>query len=119
MQILDIQPVDIANKTGISERTVKNGIWDNKPISGKLLRALYTHYQVSMDWLASGNGPMFCNSADHIAEDSAVYGDNPRTARIVDLINEWMSFANPDEQAWLETELKFKMHVYKEYFSKK
>jgi len=118
METLNIQPIDIANKSGLSERTIKNGIYDNKPISGKLLRAINTHYQVSMDWLASGNGQMFCKSANKISENTPDYDSNPRTTRIIELVSEFMSFADADQQAWLETQIKFDMHTYKEYLAK-
>ena len=118
METLNIQPIDIANKSGLSERTIKNGIYDNKPLSGKLLRAINTHYQVSMDWLASGKGAMFCNTGAYVAEETAQYTSNPRTQRIIDLINEFMSVADADQQAWLETQIKFNLHTYKEYLAK-
>lgn len=118
MEVLNIQPIDLANKSGLSERTVKNAIWENKPISGRVLRAINTHFQVSMDWIASGKGAMFCKNNTNIKEDAANYGNNPRTERIVDFVNEFMSFAGDDEQAWLETQMKINIQLYKDYLVK-
>ena len=115
MDVFNLQPVDIANKTGVSERTILNSIYENVPVGGKLLRGLHLELGVSMDWLVSGTGHM-TSANSQIAETEPEYSSsNPRTARVIAFIQDWMTYANEDEQAWLETELKFNLKQYKNY----
>jgi len=115
MQHLNLQPVDISNKTGVSERTINNSIYENSPVGGKLLRGLHLNLGVSVDWLLSGDGQMMVQS-NEIAEPAVKYsGANPRTMRIITFIQDWMTYADEDEQAWLETELKFNLKQYRKF----
>ena len=50
---------EIAEETGIAERTITNYEWNNQPIGGQLLRQLQSRYGVSLDWLLTGRGVMF------------------------------------------------------------
>ncbi len=52
-------PTTLAEKTGVSERTINNYIWGDMPIGGQLLRVLIANYAVSVDWLLTGRGAMF------------------------------------------------------------
>lgn len=115
MTALNLQPIDIANKTGVSERTIINSIYEDSPLGGKLLRSIHLELGVSLDWLLSGIGNMM-TSANEIAEPMAEYSaGNPRAMRIVNFIQDWMTYADEDEQAWLETELKFNLAQYRKY----
>lgn len=109
MRLKNLQPIDISTETGVSERTIKNAIYDDVQLGGKLLRALHLNYSVSIDWLLTGNGQMFISLQPEVAEGSAIYSsDSNRTLRIIGLVRDWMSYATEDEQAWLETDLKIK-----------
>jgi len=119
MDTLDLQPIDIAKKTSVSERTILNSIYENAPLGGKLLRGLHLEIGVSIDWVLSGTGNMMLMN-NEIAENQAVYSyENPRTSRIVSFIQDWMTYANEDEQAWLETELKFNINQYRKFLENK
>jgi plasmid maintenance system antidote protein VapI len=118
MDTLDLKAADIASKTKISERTITNFIWNNTPIGAQLLRELHAKYGVSIDWLLSGSGTMLLNQT---SEPHGVYNVTPcndlRVQRMCALIQELMSSASPDEQAWLETHFKFSMLQYKQIIS--
>lgn len=112
MDTLCLQPIDIKLKSGVSTRTIQNTIYDNLPIGGKLLRALNTHYQVSIDWLLTGKGKMFMDEG--IKEPRENYEPNlDRKDRISTTIDKWMDQATTDELAWLEIELKNKISALK------
>ena len=120
MAVLNIQPIDIADKTGLSQRTIENCLYGNNPIGGKLLRQLHSKYGLSIDWLIAGTGQMMAQTENEIAEEKQIYSsDNPRTERIINQIKDWMSYADPDQQAWLETELKFKILHFVPHLDKK
>lgn len=59
LSVLNEKPADMAEKTGISDRTITNFLWNDTPIGGHLLRQLHQVYGVSIDWLLSGHGEMF------------------------------------------------------------
>lgn len=119
MTELNVQPVDIYNVSGVSQRTIKNIIWNNTEIGGKLLRVLHLNYGVSIDWLLTGSGHMLKNN-NQVAEPDIHYSTkNPRTQRIINFVEDWMTYANEDEQAWLETQLKFNLSQYRQYIKDK
>ncbi len=65
-QVLDeigLEISDIASETGVSERTIKNLLWNDLPIGGQFLRQLNRCYGVSLDWLLSGEGSTFTDTA--------------------------------------------------------
>jgi len=64
LQALDCSITEVAEQTGVSERTIKNTIWSNLPIGGQLLRKLHQCYGVSIDWLLSGEGEMFMDDRE-------------------------------------------------------
>jgi transcriptional regulator with XRE-family HTH domain len=59
MAALGIDEAALSAATGVSERTITNYTWSNKPIGNELLRALLNKYRVSLDWLLAGVGSMF------------------------------------------------------------
>lgn len=59
---LNMTVADIAEMTGVAERTILNYRWNNAPIGGVLLRRLHECFGVSVDWLLSGSGEMFLDS---------------------------------------------------------
>ena len=116
MAILDLQPIDISRKTGISKRTIENYIYENNQIGGKLLRSLFLDLGISSDWLLFGNGAMLAKIEPVIAEEKQSYtSDNPRINRMINFLKDWESYSTPDEQAWLEMEFKLNIKPYKEY----
>jgi hypothetical protein len=65
-------PSTLAEKTGVSERTINNYIWCDMPIGGQLLRGLMANYAVSIDWLLSGRGEMFLEAKQAVFTDKAL-----------------------------------------------
>lgn len=118
MDALDLKAADIASKTKISERTITNFIWNDTPIGAQLLRELHAKYGVSIDWLLSGSGSMLLSQT---SEPTGIYNITPssdlRVQRMCTLIQELMSSASSDEQAWLETHFKFSMLQYQQMLS--
>lgn len=104
---------DVARDTEVAERTITNFIWSDKPIGGQLLRALHAKYGASIDWLLSGNGPMFINKT-HEPQTSYQSAD-ARAQRMNSFINKFIESATEDEQAWLEMQLKFSVPQYQEF----
>lgn len=107
MEANGLQPVDISKDSDVSERTVKNCIYDDSPIGGKLLRILHLKFGVSLDWLLTGHGSMF------ITQKSALHSvrepqpdEDPRIHEMVAAINEWMAHANEQERNWLLVDIK-------------
>ncbi|WP_289284105.1 MULTISPECIES: helix-turn-helix transcriptional regulator [unclassified Methylophaga] len=108
MTKLNLKPIDLAEKTGVSERTIKHSLYDEIPIGAKLLREMNLKLGVSIDWLINGIGSMFCDtSAIGVSEIPAVYNSNdPRMNRIMDAIDNWMAQASEDEKTWLELDIR-------------
>lgn len=115
---LNLKPADIAKATDISERTITNFIWEDTPIGGQLLRKLHVIYRVSLDWLLSGEGDMFCRakSVSDIAADYVVI--DARKLRIHSFVDEFMTSASEDEKAWFEMQLKFNVPPYRAFVEK-
>ena len=65
--------IELSESTGIPDRTIKNFVWGDLPLSGQLLRLLHQNYSVSVDWLLSGKGEMFMNDSNDSTEHSKVY----------------------------------------------
>ena len=59
---MNLTVAEIADTTGIAERTILNYRWNNAPIGGALLRQLHVQYGASVDWLLSGVGEMFVDA---------------------------------------------------------
>jgi transcriptional regulator with XRE-family HTH domain len=118
MDALGLKAADIASKTKISERTITNFIWSDTPIGAQLLRELHAQFGISIDWLLSGSGSMLLGQT---GEPPGVYDVTPdsnlRVQRMCALIQELMSSASPEEQAWLETHFKFSMRQYQQMLS--
>lgn len=115
MAEMNLKPIDIQNDTGVTVRTITNSIYEEKPIGSKFMRELHARYGVSIDWLISGIGHMMV-SHNSVAEDKQHYATgNDRAARIIAFIKDWSTYASEDEQAWLETELKFNLSQYRQY----
>ena len=108
-----IKPVDIAGVSGISERTISRFIWDNTPLSGRLLRLMNTQYGVSIDWLVSGVGAMFINNVSGSPADGTA--TDARAQRMNRFIAHWMATASSDEKAWLETQFKLNVPQYESF----
>ena len=70
MRLNKMKPADLAASISIPERTLTNFIWNNRPLSGNVLRQLHAVHGVSIDWMVSGAGDMFGFSGhrDEIAE---------------------------------------------------
>ncbi|QSB02009.1 helix-turn-helix transcriptional regulator [Methylomonas sp. EFPC1] len=58
LEALNETPETLADKTGLSARTINNYIWNDSPLGGPLLRALADGFAVSVDWLLTGRGSM-------------------------------------------------------------
>lgn len=118
LKSLSLKPVDIARDNDISERTITNFIWENKPIGGQLLRILHVKYGVSIDWLLSGTGEMFV-AAGGINEQKPEYTViNPRAWRMQSFITEFMASASDDEKVWLEMQFKFSVPQYAQFLER-
>lgn len=100
LEFKNIQPIDIANICGVSERTIKNCIYDDLPLGGKLLRSIHLELGVSIDWLISGDGHMMCT--ENSVKSAAPGTEDERLARIVAALDDWALHANDAEIAWLE-----------------
>lgn len=57
MESLGETPDTLADKTGVSARTINNTIWGNMEIGNQLLRGL-AKLDISVDWLLTGRGEM-------------------------------------------------------------
>lgn len=118
MNALNLKAADIASKTKISERTITNFLWNDRPLGAQLLRELHSRYGVSIDWLLSGSGSMLL---DQVSEPQAHYHAtqtrDPRVQGMYDLIQELMDSASSEEQVWLEMHFKFSMNQYKQMLS--
>ncbi len=117
----NINPEQIQRDTGVTVRTITNSIYEEKPLGAKLLREVHSKYGVSIDWLVSGKGKMFVDTADShlkISEPSAEYlANDPRLNCVVGLVQEFMANADDDEKAWLETQMKLNIAQFKRYRS--
>lgn len=117
-----LKPEDIQRDTSVTVRTITNSIYEKKPLGSKLLRELHVKYGVSIDWLVSGVGTMILDSGKNVGENtSPVYdtGDlinrTERDQRIMAFISDWLTYADDDEKAWLEMELKFNLEAYRRF----
>lgn len=117
-----LHPSDISKETGISERTITHSLYEEKPLGAKLLRELHDKYGVSIDWLVSGFGTMLIDSGKKVGENaSPVYNADSlihrteRDQRIMAFISDWLTYADDDEKAWLEMELKFNLEAYRRF----
>ncbi len=118
MDALGLKAADIASKTKISERTITNFIWSDTPIGAQLLRELHATYGISIDWLLSGSGSMLLRqTSEPLGAYDVTLSSDLRVQRMSALIQELMSTASTDEQAWLETHFKFSMRQYKQMLS--
>lgn len=115
MDSKDWEPIDLSRETGVSERTIKNCIWNNTEVGGQLLRALHLKLGVSIDWLLSGDG----NMTTGISETKAAYTADSRAERMIKFIKKWMSEASSDEQAWLEIQFTFSCPPYRDFIGKR
>lgn len=104
MEAKHLQPFDISKVSDVSERTIKNCIYDDTPIGGKLLRSLHLNFGVSLDWLLSGNGSMFCTEKTVL--QPPVEGQEPGIQELVALISDWMNHATDQERTWLLVDIK-------------
>lgn len=109
-----IQVYDIADKTDFTARTINNFIWENKPISGHLLRDLCVKFDLSLDWLLTGEGEMLLAKAkgNEANESPASYGKkkvDSKSDRLCLFVSEFTRTATADERTWLE--MQFKLHI--------
>jgi transcriptional regulator with XRE-family HTH domain len=113
-----VQLSDISNKTGVSDRTLKNVIYEEAELGNKLLRGLHHYFGVSIDWIVSGSGSMYINS-EMVAEPQTNYGsvDTDREQRIISFLEKWLPVADEDEKAWLEIELKVHIKAYQDHLN--
>lgn len=117
----NLKPEDIQRDTGVSVRTIQNSIYENNPLGMKILRALHASYGVSIDWLLSGVGTMLVefSKVGEVASPeyslSKKINRTDRDNRIITFISEWLTYADEDEKAWLEMELKFNLSAYRRY----
>jgi len=117
-----LKPEDIQNDTGVTVRTITNSIYEQKPLGSKLLRELHAEYGVSIDWLVSGFGTMLLHNGKKVGEnaspaynaDSLIHRTE-RDQRIMAFISDWLTYADDDEKAWLEMELKFNLEAYRRF----
>lgn len=65
MEAEKIDVMDLSLKTGVSDRTISNCIWGDKPLGAQLLRQLLVIFGVSIDWLLAGEGIMFVHQKDN------------------------------------------------------
>ena len=107
MEAKNLQPIDISKVSDVSERTIKNCIYEDAPIGGKLLRSLHLNFGVSLDWLLSGKGSMF--STENSVPAVPVEGQEPGIQELVALITDWMNHATDQERTWLLVDIKQKL----------
>jgi len=62
LSVMNMEVVDLARETGVSDRTITNCIWGNNQLGAQLLRKLLGVYNVSLDWLLAGEGEMFLST---------------------------------------------------------
>lgn len=65
LSVMNMEVVDLARETGVSDRTITNCIWGNNQLGAQLLRKLLGVYNVSLDWLLAGEGEMFLSTASN------------------------------------------------------
>lgn len=114
MNSLNLQPDDLAKITDVSERTIKNCIWNDSEIGGQLLRGIHLKLGVSVDWLLSGQGSMFPGDHDQGSDDEL----DSRAGRMIRFIKKWMRNSSSDEKAWLEMQFKFSVPQYQQFLLK-
>jgi len=101
LEELQEKPADMAEKTGVAERTINNYLWNCLPIGGQLLRALSEVYSVSIDWLLTGQGPMFTDArpAEHHPAPLIRYLDHTDLTSVQDY---WWLVARSAEQSLIQ-----------------
>jgi hypothetical protein len=116
----NIQLSEVAKACDVSERTIKNGIWNNEPFGGRLLRGLHLKFGVSLDWLLSNSGPMLWTDRQ-VGEPAASYGSAPandREARLKDFLEEWFRARPEEDQVWLEVQFRRAVPEYEGFMTK-
>lgn len=101
---------ELADMSDASVRTVKNTIYDNKPIGSKLLRGLQKKKGVSIDWLLEGVGTRYLERAGQVKEPAATpYAAAPngskKAARLCAWLQDYASTHTKEEFHWLEVEI--------------
>ncbi|WP_339490567.1 helix-turn-helix domain-containing protein [Pseudomonas rhizophila] len=72
--VLDAKGLSIkqaADIIGIPYRTLQNYLLDEREPNAKAMSALRTHLGISVDWLLTGEGPMFHGSVGEVAQAQA------------------------------------------------
>lgn len=104
MEELGLRVADVAEMSGVAERTIKNTIWNDTPLNGDVLRNLHLKKGVSLNWLVSGVGPMLINTAADRAVDQA--SGPARAACLLAFVEEWANTRTPDELVWLDIQIQ-------------
>ena len=122
---------ELAELSDASVRTVKNTIYDNKPIGMKLLRGLQKKKGVSVDWLLLGEGDMYTRMGTvqqkmvNYGKDSTVvttgvnnghivaeggsntnYMQGGRGLRLCEFVQWWMANRDGADQIWLDKQIE-------------
>ncbi|WP_256667273.1 helix-turn-helix domain-containing protein [Pseudomonas sp. SJZ078] len=72
--VLDAKGLSIkqaADIIGIPYRTLQNYLLDEREPNAKAMSALRTHLGISVDWLLTGEGPMFRDARGEVAQAQA------------------------------------------------
>jgi hypothetical protein len=63
MNAFSLDYESLGKEVEMSERSITNYTWNNKPLGGALLRRVQARFNVSIDWLLTGKGEMLLDSA--------------------------------------------------------
>ena len=99
---------DFANKCAVSERTLKNHIYEDKPIGGALLRSIHLNLGVSIDWLISGRGLMLLSGK--VADERPDYSVTDDLSGFGNELANWRGAATDEEWNWLQIEIARLIH---------
>lgn len=111
MEANSLQAIDISKDSDVSERTIKNCIYDDTPIGGKLLRILHSNFGVSLDWLLTGQGSMYITEKKALQVREPPPGEDPRIQQIITAISEWMEHASEQERNWLLVDIRQRLVI--------
>ncbi len=101
MRLKNLKATELADSIDVPHRTLTNFIWNNRPLSGAVMRKLNEVHGVSIDWLLSGDGEACPN--DPIVDRPEPLIPFYETMDSKDFSDVWWLFARSTEQALMQS----------------
>ena len=95
----------LADKAGLSRRVVGKYLAGKSDPSRERLVRIADAAGVSIEWLASGRGPMV-RGAIGAANEATTPVENIPLERSITWLREWWARASPDERAWMRIQFE-------------